>query len=282
MNIKITSDSTCDLSPALLEQYDISIAPLVVTMAGKSYRDGVDIHPADIFANTDATGELSSTAAVNVADYQELWQGILDTGRYDAIIHITISADFSSCYQNACLAAEEFSNVYVVDSRNLSSGHGHVVVEAGKRRTSMEPQALCEFLRSLTARVETSFVLDRLDYMAKGGRCSAVALLGANMLQLKPCIEVADGKMRVAKKYRGSFQKCLAAYIRERLEGRDDIIYERIFITHPACTPEDVQLAEQEIKKWADFEEIIETRAGCTVSCHCGPSTLGVLFIRSK
>lgn len=282
MRIKITSDSTCDLSPALLEKYDITLAPLVVNMGGKSYRDGVDIHPADIFRHTDATGELCSTAAVNVADYQELWKGILATGKYDAIIHITISADFSCCYQNACIAAEEFPNVYVVDSRNLSSGHGHVVVEAGKRRNDMEPEALCAFLNDLTGRVEASFVMDRLDYMVKGGRCSAVAMLGANMLQLKPCIEVADGKMRVAKKYRGSFQKCIAAYVRERLEGRTDIVCERIFITHPACSAGDVALAEQEIRKWADFEEIIETRAGCTVSCHCGPATLGVLFIRSK
>ncbi len=282
MNIKITSDSTCDLSPALLEKYDITLAPLIVTMGENSYRDGVDIHPADIFSHTEATGDLCSTAAVNVVDYVELWRGILDQGGYDAIVHITISAEFSCCYQNACLAAQEFDNVYVVDSRNLSSGHGHVVVEAGKRRTEMTPQALCDFLGELAGRVETSFILDRLDYMVKGGRCSAVAMLGANMLQLKPCIEVADGKMRVAKKYRGSFHKCLAAYVRERLEGRDDILYERIFITHPACAREDVELAETEIKKWADFEEIIETRAGCTVSCHCGPATLGVLFIRSK
>ena len=203
MRIKITSDSTCDLTPALLEKYDVTLVPLTIVMGGKDYQDGVDIHPADVFRHVDGGGGLCSTAAINVDQYVRVWKKILDTGDYDALIHINISAEFSCCHQNAVLASKEFSNVYVVDSRNLSSGHGHVVVEAGERRNSMEPQALTDFLNELTARVEAGFVLNQLDYMVKGGRCSAVTALGANLLQLKPCIEVRDGlpfKMTVKHK----------------------------------------------------------------------------------
>lgn len=278
--IKITSDSTCDLSPELLKKYDISLIPLYVVKDGKDYRDGVDIMPDDIFAFVDAGGELCTTAAVGVADYQKCFSQYADA--YDAMIHINIGSDFSACHQNACIAAKEFSNVYAVDSRNLSSGQGHVVVEAAKMAEAGLPAGeIVEKLNELTGRVEASFIIDRLDYMRKGGRCSAVTLLGANILQLKPCIEVRDGHMVVSKKYQGSFDKCVRKYVRDRLEGREnEIVRERIFITHPHCAESAVTAAREEIEKTLPFEEIIETRAGCTVSCHCGPSTLGVLFIR--
>lgn len=280
MKIKVTADSTCDLSQELLERYNITTIPLYILKDGKEFRDGVDITPADIFAHVAAGGDLCSTAAVNVADYVELFEKY--SKDYDAVFHINISSDFSSCYQNACTAAESFDNVYVVDSRNLSSGQGHVVIEAAVRGAAMDdPKELYDYLVKLTDRVEASFIIDRLDYMRKGGRCSAVTLLGANLLQLKPCIEVVDGKMGVEKKYRGSFGKCLDAYVRDRLQGRTDIVNERIFITHPACD-EYVERVRGEIKKYADFEEIDETHAGCTVSCHCGPGTLGILFIRKE
>ena len=201
--------------------------------------------------------------------------------QYDAVIHIDISEDFSASYQNACNAAQEFDNVYVIDSRNLSSGHGHVVIEAAKMaEAGMEPAEICEKAKDLAERVEASFVVDRLDYLHKGGRCSAVAALGANMLQLKPCIEVKNGKMGVCKKYQGSFEKSLRKYVKDRLEGRDDIVLDRIFITHPAVAAKTVAMVREEVQKYADFKEIIETRAGCTISCHCGPNTLGILFIR--
>lgn len=280
MNIKVTADSTCDLSQELLERYDITLAPLYVLKDGKEFRDGVDISPKDIFAHVAAGGSLCSTAAVNVADYIELFKQY--SGDYGYVFHVTISSEFSACYQNACIAAQEFDNVYVIDSRNLSSGQGHVVIEAKRMSERFDdPKALYDWLVGLTARVEASFIVDKLDYLRKGGRCSAVAALGANLLQLKPCIDVIDGKMGVGKKYRGNFSKSLDAYVRDRLSGRDDIVYERIFITHPACD-EYVDHVREEIKKYADFEEIDETHAGCTVSCHCGPGTLGVLFIRKE
>lgn len=277
--IKITSDSTCDLSPELIRDYDIGIAPLYINKGDETFRDGVDIFPADIFRHVDAGGDITTTSAVNLADYIAFFEPL--SREYDAVIHINISADFSACYQNACMAAREFTNVFVVDSRNLSSGHGHVVVEAAKlARAGLDPRAICDQLNDLTGRVEASFILDRLDYMRKGGRCSAVTALGANLLKLKPCIEVVDGKMRVGKKYRGAFEKCIREYVRDRLDGRGDIVYERIFITHPAAAQSAVDAAREAVAQYAHFTEVIETHAGCTVSSHCGPNTLGVLFIR--
>ena len=208
MNIKIISDSTCDLSKELLDLYDITIMPLTVVKDGQAFRDGIDITPAEIFAHVAAGGSLCSTAALNVNDYTEVFSKYAPT--CDGIIHINISSEFSSCHQNARLAAAEFDNVKVVDSRNLSTGHGLVVlkaVELSKTCTSLEE--LEAQLNEFTPKVEASFLLSRLDYMVKGGRCSAVVALGANLLNLKPCIEVKNGKMSVVKKYRGSFDKSL-------------------------------------------------------------------------
>lgn len=281
MRIKITSDSTCDLSPELIAENQISIVPLHVRKGAGDFRDGVDITPADIFAHVDAGGALCSTAAVNTAEYEAFFSQFAKD--YDAVVHIDISADFSSCYQNACIAAQAFDNVYVIDSRNLSSGHGHVVMEACKMaKNCANLEEMLENLRELTGRVEASFIINRLDYMVKGGRCSMVAALGANLLSLKPCIEVVDGKMQVCKKYRGSYLKCLEKYVTDRLAGRTDLVYERIFITYSTADPEELALVHRIIDQVAPFTEVIETKAGCTVCCHCGPKTLGVLFIRKK
>ncbi len=281
MNIKITSDSTCDLSAALIRQYDIGIAPLIVVKDGKHYHDGVDIVPGDIFAHVDAGGSLCSTAAVNMEEYRDIFA--LYAEKYDAVVHINIGSGFSSCYQNACLAAENFNNVYVIDSQNLSTGQGHVVLEACRMAEECtDIEAMCQQLRELTTRVEASFLLSRLDYMVKGGRCSAVSALGANLLKLRPCIEVRDGKMRVCKKYRGNFDKCLAEYTHDRLGNRDDIIRDRLFITYTPVSDEVLSAVKGAVGECEPFQQVYQTTAGCTVSCHCGPGTLGVLFIRNK
>ena len=281
MKIKITSDSTCDLSPELVEQYGVGIVPLQVTKAGKAYTDGVDITPADIFAHVAAGGELCSTAAVNIERYREVFAPL--AAEYDAVIHVNIGSGFSSCYQNACMAARDFPNVYVVDSRNLSTGQGHIVLEACERaRDCTDAAALAQDLQELAGRVEASFVLHRLDYMVKGGRCSMVAALGANLLKLRPCIEVRNGKMVVVKKYRGAYEKCLAGYARDRLSGREDIVRDKLFITYTPVEPNELEAVRAVVKECGHFQRVMETHAGCTVSCHCGPGTLGVLFIRSR
>lgn len=279
MKIKITSDSTCDLSPQQLAQHDIELFPLYINVGGSSLKDGLEVSPDDIYAHVDGGGDLCSTAAVNVADYAARFAALRE--EYDAVIHVDISADFSSCFQNAVLAAQELDGVYVVDSRNLSTGHGHVVLRAAEMaEQGMDAPAIVDALNALVPKVDASFILSRLDYMRKGGRCSSVVALGANLLKLRPCIEVVDGKMQVGKKYRGSFDKCVDQYVRERLADMDHIETDRIFITHSGVEDSAVEAARRAVCACGSFREIIVTRAGCTVSCHCGPGTLGVLFIR--
>lgn len=281
MTYQILADSTCDLSPEQLERYNIRLTPLYVRLGDRDYRDGVDIHPDDIYAHVAAGGALASTAAVNMADYVRVFSEY--SRRMDFVIQVCISADFSSCYQNACLAAADYPNVYVVDSRNLSTGHGLVVLEAVRLAESgMPPEEIVAQLNEVTARVRASFILDRLDYMKKGGRCSSVAVLGANLLRLRPCIAVTDGKMGVEKKFRGSFEKCVRDYVTDRLAGRTDLDLRRVFITHSGVDDEIVRIAREIIRSLQPFEEICVTRAGCTVSSHCGPGTIGVLFIENK
>ncbi len=279
MKIKVMSDSTCDLSKELIEKYDIGIVPLTIVKNGEAFSDGVTITPADIFAHVAAGGNLCSTTAMNVGEYADWFSKYASD--YDGVIHINISAEFSSSYQNACLAAEDFDNVRVVDSRNLSTGQGLVVLKACELAQTCESldeiqNALVEF----TSRVEASFLLDQLGYMVKGGRCSSVVALGANLLNLKPCIEVKNGKMSVVKKYRGNYAKCLASYVKDRIANRDDLECETLFVTRTPVTDECLNAVKEAVNAYADFENVYWTEAGCTVSCHCGPGTLGVLFVR--
>ena len=280
MNVKIISDSTCDLSPELLKKYDIAVTPLFVTMNGKSGKDRIDITPDDIYDYVANTGKLPTTSAVNVADYAEVFKYWHDQGY--SIVHFTISSEFSSTYQNACIAAQNFNNVFVVDSRNLSTGQGLLVLHGAEMAAKgHDAKEIFEHCTKLAKKVEASFVIDSLNYLYKGGRCSAVSALGANLLRLKPCIEVIDGKMDVGKKYRGKFEKVIIDYVTERLAGRDDIDKTRIFITHTKCDPEVIKAVEEKVREICpDFGEFLETTAGCTITTHCGPNTLGILFIR--
>lgn len=279
MNIKILSDSTCDLSPELVREHNIGLTHLIVMKAGQEFRDGVTITPEEIFAHVASGGSLCSTAALSVGTYQEEFAKY--AGDYDGVLHINIGSCFSSSYQNACIAAQEFDNVRVVDSRNLSTGQGLVVLKACElAKTAASLDELKEALDAFTSRVEASFLLDRLDYMVKGGRCSMVAALGANLLNLKPCIEVKDGKMVVVKKYRGKYAKCLATYVKDRLDAREDLDRGTLFVTHTTVTDECRTAVMDAVNAYGNFDTVYETEAGCTVSCHCGPGTLGVLFVR--
>ena len=279
MKIKITSDSTCDLSAELLEKNDITLFPLTVIKDDKPYTDGITITTDEIFAHVAAGGDLCTTTAGSMGEYMDLFTKYADS--YDAVIHISLSSELSSSYQNACLAADEFTNVSVIDSRNLSTGQGLVVLktcEMAQNGASVEK--IKSTIAEYTEKVEASFLIDQLGYMVKGGRCSAVAALGANLLGLKPCIEVKNGKMGVVKKYRGNYAKCLSTYVKERIEGRDDLDRGTLFITHTPVSDECLQAVKDTVDTCADFENVYWTKAGCTVSCHCGPGTLGVLFVR--
>ena len=280
MKVKIISDSTCDLSPALLEKYHIDIVPLYVLMSDKVLKDGLEVKPEDIYAHVAATGKLPSTSAPNPGDFSDAFEKWRAEGC--EIVHFNISSEFSGSYQNACHAASQTDGVEVVDTRNLSTGSGLVVLHgaelAQQGKSAAEIKAACEELRD---RVEASFVVDSIDYLYKGGRCSSVAALGANLLKLKPLIEVTDGKMKAGKKYRGSINKVILHYVADKLRGRDDIDKHRIFITHTQCDPVTVQQVRGKINElYPGFEEILETTAGCTITSHCGPGTLGILFVR--
>ena len=283
MNIKISADSTCDLSPDLIARYDIGISPLYIVRDGESLVDGVDITPDEIYAHVEAGGSMCSTAAVSVYDYVEFFHKELESA--DAVVHFHISGDMSACYQNACIAAAEVGNVYPVDARNLSTGIGLLVLEAAElaQKGELTAQEIQQRMNQRRELLDVSFVVEQLGYLRKGGRCSSVAALGANMLSLRPCIQVKDGKMGVGKKYRGAYQKCLLQYVKERLEGRDDIDPHRIFITESGgFTPEEVAEVEAAVRGYQPFEEVLHTRAGCTVSSHCGPRTLGILYFHTK
>ena len=281
MSIKITSDSTCDLTPELLSKHEIEILPLTVVKGGAPYRDSLEITTSDIFRHVENGGEITTTSAVSVGEYQSCFARL--SPLYEAVIHINIGSGFSACHQNATIAASEFDNVYTIDSCNLSSGQGHIVVEAALAAESgMALQDILTYLRGLVPRVESSFILNRLDYMVKGGRCSAVTMLGANLLKLKPCIDVMDGSMKVTKKFRGNLEKCAVEYVKDRLKNRDDLELDRIFITHSLEDHALVEKLIKEIVKYAPFQSVIETRTGCTISSHCGPNTVGILFIRSR
>lgn len=276
--VKICADSVCDLSEELKSRYDITTVPLYVTKDDKSFRDGVEIGQREVFEHYRTTGRLCKTGAVNVGDFEELFEQQLKD--CNELIMITISSEFSSCYSNACLAAENFERVHVVDSRNLSTGEGLVAVSAAKLAAQgLSAEDIVKRLREdIIPRVDASFFVANVEYLHKGGRCSTIAAIGANLLKLKPCIAVIDGKMTVVKKYRGSIEKTIADYVRDKLEAaevEDDLI----FITH-TTSQANTALAAQEIKKYKQFKEIAVTDAGCTVACHCGEDTLGVLFIR--
>ena len=277
--IIISSDSTCDLSRELIDRYNIRILPMGVTLGDNSYRDGVDITPDDLYAYVEKTGQLPKTSAINMAEDAEYFAELTRDG--SAVIHFTISASMSATYNNARVAAEDFEDVYVVDAKNLSTGSGLLVLAAAEMaQQGLEAKEIAQKVSELADYVDASFVVDNLEYLAKGGRCSAVAAFGANLLQLKPCISVKNGAMGVSKKYRGKFEKVLPTYVAEKLANGDDIDLERVFVTHAGCDPQLVESIVELVKNTLPFKEVLVTRAGCTVSSHCGANTLGVLFVR--
>ena len=279
MKIRITADSTCDLSPEYVAAHGVTVLPLTVTMGGRDYTDGLGITPDDIFRHVDAGGDLPKTAAVNVAFYRERFEALLKD--CDAIIHFNLSAEFSSSYDNAVAAAEGLP-VYCVDSRNLSSGIALLLCEAVDMIEAGcdDPEAILARVHELVDKVDTSFILNRLDFLYKGGRCSMVAMLGANVLKLKPCIEVVDGKMVVGKKFRGTYERCLKQYVDDRLRNPEVVDPKRIFITHTGVSREQFELTKAQVLSHMQFDEILEVRAGCSITSHCGQGTLGILFVR--
>ena len=278
--IRITADSTCDLSPELLAQYNIETVPLYIIHDGTEYKDGVDITPDALYEKVRASGKLGSTAAVNVDDYLAFFSRLRET--CETVIHFTISSEMSSCCQNARIAAEEVGGVYVIDSRNLSTGIGLQVLRACElAQKGMAAEVIVSAITAMADKVDASFVPDKLEYLKMGGRCSAAAALSATLLRLHPCIQVREGSMGVGKKYTGSHEAVLMKYLKDRLAKLEDVDLSRVFITHSGMTdPTLVDKVKDAVLAIAPFEDVQVTRAGCTVSNHCGPDTLGVLFCK--
>ena len=278
--VKIISDSTSDLSPELYSKYDITVVPLPVSLGTDSYLDGISVTPPQLYEYYHTTKTLPKTAAPTPAVFHDAFAQWTAQGY--AVICFTISSNFSISNSNARMAAEDFEDVYVVDSANLSTGIGLQIIRAAEWASEgVDAAEIFARLESMKTKVEASFVLNTLEFLWKGGRCSGVAALGANVLQLKPCIEVVDGKMAVGKKYRGNLKSCIENYVRNRLENRTDIDTSRIFITHSGMDdPKIIDAVQAAVQKYQSFDEILITRANCTVSTHCGPNTLGILFVR--
>lgn len=279
--IKITADSTCDLSPEIVKDLDITLIPLTIHLDENEFKDGVDVTPQDIFRHVDIEGKVCKTAAVNVYEYESRFAEFAK--EYEAVIHINLSSGLSSSYQNALLAAQKFDNVYILDSQNLSTGSGLLVFEAvNLAKEGLDAKEIFRRLTDAVPKIDASFVIENLEYLHKGGRCSGIEAIGASFFRIKPSIEVVDGKMRVGKKYRGKFEVCLEKYIEDKLANTQDIDESILFITHSSCSEEIVSLVKDTVQRYVNFTQIIETEAGCTISSHCGPNTLGILFKRKN
>lgn len=278
MRIKVTADSTCDLSPELYRGYDVTPAPLSVMIGGEVRHDGVDVTPRDIFTAVEA-GKSVKTAAVNEYEYEQLFRNALKD--HDEVLHLTISKHMSTCYTDAENAARKVGHVTVADTKNLSTGSGLLVLKAVEMaRQGLSPAEILKEITALRDKVDASFIIPQIDYLYRGGRCSGLEAAGAKLLHIRPSIEVSDGRMSPGKKYRGSYEHYLKHYIADRLEQADKIDFSRVFITHSPCEEGMVPYTIELVKSYGLFREVIDTTAGCTVCTHCGPNTLGILFLR--
>ncbi len=280
LKILLSADSTCDISGELLEKTGAILMPLHIILDGKSYDDGVDITPDEIYEHFAATGKLPKTSAINTQEYIDKFKPYIDDG-YE-VIHINLGSAISSSYQNCVSASKQLEGLYPVDSCNLSSGTGHLVIEAAERiKQGMSAKDIVKELKELIPKCHSSFVIDKLDFLRAGGRCSTLAMLGANLLQLKPSIYVdnTDGSMTVGKKYRGKLQKVLVNYVHDKLSQYEKIRPNRIFITHGGIAEQYIQIVKEELERLHYFDQIFVERASCTISSHCGPGTLGILFM---
>ncbi len=277
MKIAITSDSTIDLSKELLQEFDIKILPLQFLLGDNVYRDG-DLTNEQIFEHVNNGGALPKTSAENAEGFKAFFSEILK--EYDAIIHFDISSEISSTFNNAYLASQEFDGkVEVIDSKNLSTGIALLAIYARKlTKTESDIKIIAEKVRERVPFVQTSFVVERLDYLHKGGRCSSVALLGANILKIRPQIILKDGKMGSHKKFRGPMPMVVSKYCKETLEEFNNPDKSVIFLTYSSATPEMIKAAHDVIDGLG-FKNVYETTAGGIVSSHCGENTLGILYI---
>ena len=277
--VKILADSTCDLSPSLVSRYKIGIIPLYVHLGEKEYKDGVDITPSDLYKWSDEHNETPRTSAPGIEDIESF----LDKDSADEYVIFTISSSMSSSYNNCILAAEDLEmtdRVHVIDSANLSTGIGLQVIKAAELAAAgMTASEIAAEIEKIKGKVRASFVVDTLTYLYRGGRCSGVSAFLGSALRLHPRIEVIDGAMHPEKKYRGKNTRFIMDYVRDMENDLRSAVRDRVFITHSGCDREIVEDVRAYLEGLGRFDEILETTAGAVISSHCGPGTLGVLFI---
>ena len=278
----LSADSTCDLSEELKDRYDVHYYPFHILLEGKDYQDNVDIHVDQIYQAYYDRKTLPQTAAINVGEYADYFRPWVEQG-YD-VIHFCLGGALSSAQKNCVLASREpelAGHVFPIDSRSLSTGIGLQVLEAGDRiQAGMSAAEIAQAMEQIVPHCHASFILDTLEFMKAGGRCSSVVAFGANLLRLKPCIEVdnTDGSMHVGKKYRGTLEKVLPQYVRDKLAQYPNVKRDHLFITYSTIDPSYVELVRKTVEDVMDFWEIHVTNASCTIASHCGPNTLGILF----
>ena len=281
--IKIIADSTCDLSKDLIEKYDITILPLHINLGDKEYLDGVTITPDEIYKWSDANNTTPKTSAASIEDTIEVLKPLLDAG--DEVVMFCIASGMSTTINVFNMAVQELDaedKVRVIDSANLSTGIGLQVIEATcMAREGKTLDEIASAIEELKTRVRASFVVDILTYLHRGGRCSGLAALAGGMLKLHPKIVVKDGVMGPDKKYRGKINSAIMNYAQDMEESLLKAKKDRVFITHSGCDEEAINSVKAYLESLNVFEEILVTRAGGVVSSHCGPGTLGVLFIEN-
>ena len=276
-NVIITTDSVCDMPPDLLDRYQVRMIPLTINEGDHSYKDGVDFTPDDIYELYDSQHLLPKTSAISPQEFIDFFTPLTQDG--SEVVHIDISSACSATYQNACMAASELDGVFPVDSLHLTLGQGLLVIEACRLRDAgLSAREIAEQLPAYREKIVTSFVVDTLEYLWKGGRCSGLTAFGANLLQVRPCLELREGEIKVARKYRGTMQKVYTQYIRDYL-SRENIDTRMGFLVHSGrISQETLDQLRQLILELVPFSEVPIVRAGCTVTSHCGPGTVGVIF----
>ena len=276
MKIIISTESTCDLSKELLEENDISIIAYNVLLGDDLVTDNADV-PAKIFEYVEKTKQLPKTSAINEQTYTEYFETLLKN--CDAIIHIALSSDLSCSHDNAQKATAKLNNVHVIDSKSLSTGIGLLVLYAKELANNGEsPEVIVHKVKDRVSHVQASFVVDRLDYLYKGGRCNALSLFGANLLKIHPQIIVEDGKMKPSKKYRGKMEKVLEKYCEDTLAEFNTPDKKQAFVTYTTATPEMIDVAKTALLN-AGFQKVYTTTAGGTITSHCGENVLGILYL---
>lgn len=280
--VRIVSDSTCDLSPELIKKHGIAIVPLYVIFEGKAYKDGIDITTEELYKKVEELNTLPKTSAPSPMDFQKVFRKHIENG--EDIIYIGLSSKISSTLQNARLAAQEFpeGRIEIVDSENLSTGIGLLVMKAvDYAEEGLSASEIAARVRELVPRVRTRFIINTLDYLYKGGRCTALESFIGNLLNIKPVVSVRDGRMILEEKIRGKREKARSNMLENALADKENMMMERIFVTH-SMDLEEAELLRESLQKEISGSEIIITDAGCVISSHCGPKTVGILYIKRE